>query len=74
MEKINLKSKKKMRNALIIIVVIFLLLIAKIGYIQFIQGNELIDQAEEQQLMSRSVTPKRGNIYDATREIHISYK
>lgn len=68
MEKINLKSKKKMKNALIISSVLFVLLIGKIAYIQFIQGPDLIEKAEEQQMMSRSVTPKRGNIYDATRK------
>lgn len=66
MEKINLKSKKKMRNALILSVVVFLALIGKIAYIQFVQGGELIKLAQEQQMMSRSVTPKRGNIYDST--------
>lgn len=63
---ISLSNKKKMRNALFIAIVIIMLLTTRIGYIQFIWGPELSSMASSQQAQSRSITAKRGMIYDST--------
>ena len=66
MEPINLKNKKKMMKTLFISFVIIILLIGRIGYLQFIKGEELQTLAYEQQVQKRTINPKRGVIYDAT--------
>ena len=63
---ISLTNKKKMRNALFITIIIFILLSARLSYIQFIWGAELSQMASSQQAQSRSITAKRGTIYDST--------
>lgn len=63
---ISLSNKKKMRNALFIAIIIIILLIVRIGYIQFLWGPELSQMASSQQSQSRSITAKRGTIYDST--------
>ena len=67
---INMKisNKKKMRNALFVVLIILILLIGRIGYIQFIQGTSLRKMATEQQSLSRSISAKRGTIYDSSKE------
>lgn len=63
---ISLTNKKKMRNTLFIAMTIIVLLTVRIGYIQFIWGPELSSMASSQQSQSRSITAKRGTIYDST--------
>ncbi len=63
---ISLSNKKKMRNALFVVLIIIALLTVRIGYIQFVWGAELSGKATSQQSQSRSITAKRGTIYDAT--------
>ena len=63
---ISLTSKKKMRNTLFIVMLIFLLLSARLGYIQFVWGYELSEKAGNQQSQSRSISAKRGTLYDST--------
>ena len=67
---INMKisNKKKMRNALFVVLIILILLIGRIGYIQFIQGTSLRKMATEQQSLSRSISAKRGTIYDSSKK------
>ena len=63
---ISLSNKKKMRNALFIVILIFVLLTARLSYIQFVWGVELSEKASSQQSQSRTITAKRGTIYDST--------
>lgn len=62
----KLSNKKKMRNMLFIIFVILACLIGRLGFIQFIKGEELSSMAYMQQTLDRNVNPKRGTIFDAT--------
>lgn len=62
----NLIHFKKLAVIFIIIIVILALLIARIGYLQFIQGSYLKEQAYNQQTINQIISPKRGNIYDST--------
>ena len=48
------------------IFIIFLILLIKIAFLQFIQGNYLKEQATKQQTTSRILSAKRGAIYDST--------
>ena len=64
----KISNKKKMRNALFVVGIVFILLIVRIGYLQFIQGNFLMEKAAEQQSLSRSISAKRGTIYDSTQK------
>ena len=66
MEEIQISNKREMRNALFIAVLVFVLLIARIGYLQFSKGEWLTMMASEQQSLSRTITAKRGTIYDST--------
>ena len=67
---INMKisNKRKMKNALFVVGIVFILLTIRIWYIQFVRGEFLIGKATEQQSLSRSITAKRGTIYDSSRK------
>lgn len=62
----NLIHTKKMRITLIISIIIFIILVIRIGFIQFVQGNYLKELAYKQQTINQIISPKRGNIYDST--------
>ena len=62
----NFIHAKKLRMVLIVTFLIFLLLIGRIGFLQFVQGNELKELAYQQQTINQIISPKRGNIYDRT--------
>ena len=66
--KTGLKTRKIIRNLLIFFLIIILLLIIRIGWIQFVNGEELQAKAYNQQTLDRKINPKRGTIYDATGE------
>ena len=55
-----------MRNALFVFLSILVLLAIRIGYVQFINGDELQALAYKQQSLDRSINAKRGTIYDRT--------
>ena len=66
-EKVSeINRKKRMKVWIGCTVLIFSLFIGRIGWIQFIQGEELQEKAYIQQTADRAVNPKRGTIYDAT--------
>lgn len=60
---------KKLKRIFFIILVIFVLLIVRIGFLQFVQGNYLKEQAYKQQTINQIISPKRGNIYDSTGKV-----
>ena len=62
----NFIQSKKLKIALISTILIFTLLIGRIGFLQFAQGNYLKEQAYNQQAINQIISPKRGNIYDST--------
>lgn len=61
-----LSRKKRLRNAIIVVFVIFSLILFRIGWIQFHDGNKLKYMAYMQHTLDRKINPKRGTIYDAT--------
>lgn len=58
--------KRRMRNCLIMVVIVFSILIARVFYLQLIDGPRLFAKAYEQQSSDRKINPMRGTIYDAT--------
>jgi len=62
----NLIHSNKIKFFLISIILIFLLLLIRIGYLQFIQGDWIREKAYQQQAINQIISPKRGNIYDST--------
>lgn len=62
----NFIHTKKLKTMLFIILIIFVLLIVRLGFIQFVEGNSLEEQAYRQQTINQIISPKRGNIYDST--------
>ncbi len=62
----DISQKKRMRKALFISFLVFVILVARLGWIQFVQGSELQTMAYVQQNLNRNINPKRGTIYDST--------
>ena len=50
---------------LVISTIIFFILIIRVAWIQFIDGEKLQSLAYEQQTLDRKINPKRGTIYDS---------
>ena len=62
----NFIYTKKIKTIFIVIILIFALLIGRIGFLQFVQGNYLKELAYNQQSINQIISPKRGSIYDST--------
>ena len=62
----NMINTRMLRAILVLTVLIFIALIVRIGFIQFVQGNYLKEQAYQQQTINQIISPRRGNIYDST--------
>lgn len=65
-DKVDLKAPKRIRALMICIFTVFLLLIGRLGFLQFVQGSSLKEQAYRQQTVNRLISPTRGNILDTT--------
>lgn len=61
-----LKNKKRVIVILIGATILIALLIVRLIYIQIIKSNHYTQKADEQQTRERTVSAKRGNIYDST--------
>ncbi len=64
----NLIYAKKLLVTFFVIMVIFILLLIKVSYLQFVEGNNLKELAYKQQTINQIISPKRGNIYDSTKK------
>lgn len=61
----NKISKKRIGSILIVIVIFMLALLARVGYLQFVDGNRLQTLATSQQTLTETISAKRGAIYDS---------
>ena len=61
----EISRRKRMKVWMLVTVLIAVLFIGRIGWIQFVMGDELKEMALEQQSLDRIVNPRRGTIYDA---------
>ncbi len=62
----GISRRKRMRFWIFATYIIFGAFIVRIGWIQFVRGDELQSMAYTQQTLDRNINPKRGTIYDAT--------
>ena len=62
----NLVSNKSLKTMLIVIILLFVLLIARLFFLQLVDGERLTSLAVNQQTTSEIISSKRGNIYDST--------
>ncbi|MBQ3415158.1 MAG: PASTA domain-containing protein [Clostridia bacterium] len=62
----NLMHSTKIIIFFILTILLLVVLLFRIGYLQFIQGNYLKGLAYQQQAINQIISPKRGNIYDST--------
>lgn len=69
MRSVNLSEKRRLKNIMLVALSVLILLNGRIGFIQFVQGEELEAMAYQQQTLDRSINPKRGTIYDATGKV-----
>ena len=67
--KIDNSSKKKLVVSLVISFILLSLLIVRIGFIQFVQGASLKEDATKNQLASKTITPNTDTIYDSTGKV-----
>lgn len=51
---------------LIAFILLFILLIGRLGWLQIVKGTELEEQMHRQLTASKTISPKRGTIYDST--------
>ena len=66
MEETSITNKKKMVIAIFIVILLFIILSARIGYIQFVKGQNLQEMAYDQLVKKRTINAKRGKMYDST--------
>lgn len=57
---------KRLRGMMLFIVILLFLLLIRIAFLQFVQGNELKEKMYDQLITSDLISPKRGTIYDST--------
>lgn len=65
----NLDSKRRILIILLGVNVIWIILCIRVGIIQLIESDKWKEQAKNQQYVSRSITARRGTIYDRSGEI-----
>ena len=61
----NISRKRRMISLLTMAIIIFTILIIRVAWIQFVDGEKLQAMAYEQQTLDRKINPKRGTIYDS---------
>ena len=64
MAKTNIETKKRIRIVLVFYFVILLILIGRLFFWQIVKGAEMKEEAYAQQTKNRTISPKRGIIYD----------
>lgn len=70
----NFKSQnflhiKKLKIIFAVSIIIFIVLLSRIAFLQFAQGNYLKELAYQQQNINQVISPKRGSIFDSTGKI-----
>lgn len=63
---VKIQVRRKITFVLIVLFIFFAAVLAKLSYIQFVQGSELQQKAEALRTRNVAVAAKRGTIYDST--------
>ena len=61
-----LSINERLGRILIVFFIILILLIGRIGFLQIVKGAELKEKMHRQLTASKTISPKRGTIYDST--------
>lgn len=56
----------RLGRVLIIFLIILIILIGRLGWLQIVRGAELTEEMHRQLTASKTISPKRGTIYDST--------
>ena len=56
----------RLRRVLLVLFLVLFFLIIRIGWLQFVQGADLTEKMYRQLTTSKTISPKRGTIYDST--------
>ena len=62
----TLSISERLGRMLIVFLIIFILLVFRLGWIQLVQGADLEESMYRQLTASKTISPKRGTIYDST--------
>lgn len=68
MSYVTLKNQKRISGMMIITGILLVLLCVRLVFVQILDLNNFKEKAYEQQTRERSISAKRGNIYDSTGE------
>ncbi|MGI6361968.1 MAG: stage V sporulation protein D [Bacillota bacterium] len=66
MAPVKMKMRRKIAIVLVVILILLLAALGKLAYVQFVQGSDLQQKAEDLRTRDLSVAAKRGTIYDKT--------
>lgn len=69
MAKTKIETMKRVRVVLLVFFFIIVLLVGRFFYWQIVRGNDLKAEAYAQQTRNRTISPKRGVIYDRNGEV-----
>ncbi|MBQ9280152.1 MAG: PASTA domain-containing protein [Clostridia bacterium] len=69
MAKTNIETKKRMTVVLVFYIIIMFVLIGRLFFWQIVMGSEMREEAYTQQTKNRTISPKRGMIYDRNGEV-----
>ncbi len=64
MAPVKINTRRKIAIVLVVILVMLLLVLGKLAYVQFVQGSDLQQKAEELRTRDLAVSADRGTIYD----------
>ena len=56
----------RLGRMLIVFFIVFIMLIGRLAWLQIVQGADLTEQMNRQLTASKTISPKRGTIYDST--------
>ena len=57
---------ERLKRTLLVFFLVFIILIGRLGWIQFVKGADLKEEMYRQLTASKTISPKRGTIYDST--------
>ncbi len=65
----NTVTSKRIRACMMCMMIILFGLIVRIGFLQFVEGSDLKENAYKQQTVNKLISAKRGNILDSTGKV-----
>lgn len=69
MAKTNIQTKKRITFVLVVYIIFICVIIGRLFFWQIVMGSEMREEAYAQQTKNRTISPKRGIIYDRNGEV-----